>query len=355
MPLRRHDDECTIPFPQGFPKGAREEGSPMIGDAEIQQHAVLAGFALPGLPCSYSGKVRDAFDLTEGSRILVATDRLSVFDRVIGCIPFKGQILNQMALYWFQQTADIIANHVRAAIDPNAVVVERLDMLPIEIVVRAYMAGTSRTSLWTLYKTGERTLYGLRFPDGLQENHLLPHPVITPTTKAEGGGHDEPITAADIVTRGLLPADRWEEVASAALRLFVRGRDIPRRYGLILVDTKYEFGLTRDGRLMVADEVHTPDSSRYWLADSYEGRMARGEKPENLDKDFARAWVMARCDPYRQPIPSLPAETVVEFARRYMRLYEIVTGTPFVPPPADPPLATRVRINIERYRACLGS
>lgn len=325
----------------------------MMDNAEIKRYlttAVLAGIDLMALGQRHQGKVRDNFDLADGTRVVVATDRLSVFDQVIGCIPFKGMILNQMALYWFEQTADIIANPVLAAIDPNVVVVEQLDMIPVEVVVRAYMTGTSRTSLWTMYKAGDHTLYGLRLPAGLRENHPLPYPILTPTTKARAGGHDEPISAADVVARGLLTAEQWERVADAALRLFVRGREIARCHGLILADTKYEFGLASDGRLIVADEIHTPDSSRYWRADSYEARLTRGEAPENLDKDFARIWVTARCDPYRQQIPPLPQETVVAFARLYVSLYETVTSKTFVPPPLDPPPTVRIRANIERYQ-----
>ena len=322
----------------------------MLHTTEIEQRLTetLVGIDLPMLPCRHRGKVRDNFSLADGSRIVVSTDRLSVFDKVIGYIPFKGQILNQIALHWFQQTADIVDNPVRAAIDPNVVIVDHLSMIPIEVVVRAYMTGTSRTSLWTLYKAGARTIYGLCFPEGLRENHPLPQLVLTPTTK---GAIDTPISAADIVAHGFLSAEKWEQMAEIALRLFVRGSTIARGRGLILADTKYEFGFTTDGRLMVADEIHTPDSSRYWIAASYEDRLSRGEAPENLDKDFARSWVVARCDPYHQPIPTLPTETVISFTHRYVSLYEAVTGTAFVPPPLIPPAHIRVRASIERYCA----
>lgn len=326
----------------------------MLHTTEIEQRliatATLFGIDLPTLRFCHRGKVRDNFDLADGSRIVVSTDRLSVFDKVIGCIPFKGLILNQIALHWFQQTADIIANHVLAAIDPNVVVVEKLSMIPIEVIVRAYLTGTSRTSLWTLYKAGARTPYGLCFPEGLRANHPLPQPVLTPTTK---GAIDTPISAADIVAHGLLSSEQWERIADIALRLFARGSAIALRRGLILADTKYEFGFATDGRLMVADEIHTPDSSRYWVADSYEDRLSRGEGPENLDKDFARSWVMASCDPYHQPIPTLPLEKIIDFTRRYVILYESVTGLAFVPPPLTPPIHTRVRASIERYCATL--
>ncbi|KAF0114768.1 MAG: phosphoribosylaminoimidazole-succinocarboxamide synthase [Rhodospirillaceae bacterium] len=328
----------------------------MMTDKDIESYftTMLNWVDLPDLSPCHRGKVRDGYDLADGSRILVATDRLSVFDQVIGRIPFKGQVLNQTALFWFQHTTDIIANAVRAVIDPNVVVMERLKMIPVEVVVRAYMAGTSKTSLWTLYKNGGRFLYGHHFPADLRENHPLPHPVITPTTKSIGGKHDRPIAPANVVAAGFLDADRWEQIADAALRLFARGQEIARRRGLILVDTKYEFGLAPDGRLLVADEIHTPDSSRYWLAESYETRLAKGEKPENLDKDFARAWVADRCDPYRQPIPPLSPATMVEFARRYVHLYETITGETFVPPALDPPVIERVRANIKRYVAGKG-
>jgi phosphoribosylaminoimidazole-succinocarboxamide synthase len=215
--------------------------------------------------------------------------------------------------------------------------------------VRDYLAGTTATSVWSMYRQGRREMYGLRFPDGLRENEKLPVTVVTPTTKAQGGEHDEPIAPAEIIGRGLMSAAQWDEVSATSLALFARGREIAARCGLILVDTKYEFGLDRAGRLILADEVHTPDSSRYWFAESYARRFARGEPPDSFDKDFLRRWVAARCDPYRDPIPPIPRDVIVATAAVYIGAFETITGRSFAPAdPETPPLA-RIRANLRRY------
>jgi phosphoribosylaminoimidazole-succinocarboxamide synthase len=222
-------------------------------------------------------------------------------------------------------------------------------MLPVEVVVRDYLAGTTATSIWPMYRAGRRVLYGVRFREGLRKNEKLPETIVTPTTKGEAGAHDAPVTPEQVVERGLLAAAEWEEVRALALALFARGRERAAANGLILVDTKYEFGLDEEGRITLADEIHTPDSSRYWLAASYAERFAAGEDPETLDKDFLRRWIIARCDPYAEPIPPIPPETLVEFSLRYIALYEIVTGQRFEPPPAEPPARERIRENLTRY------
>jgi phosphoribosylaminoimidazole-succinocarboxamide synthase len=223
---------------------------------------ILPEAVLPELPKHYRGKVRDNYDLPDGRRLIIATDRLSAFDRNIVAIPFKGQVLTQIARFWFDRTAEICPNHVIDYPDPNVLLCKRLDILPIEIVVRDYLAGTTATSVWSMYRAGRREIYGLRFPDGLRENEKLPQTVITPTTKARDGEHDEPVTPAEILDRGLLTGAEWREVSEKALALFARGRDIAAGRGLILVDTKYEFGRDHDGKILLADEIHTPDSSR---------------------------------------------------------------------------------------------
>jgi phosphoribosylaminoimidazole-succinocarboxamide synthase len=215
--------------------------------------------------------------------------------------------------------------------------------------VRDYLTGTTATSIWPIYEAGQRLIYGIPFPDGLRQNQKLPATIITPTTKAGDGEHDEPLTADEIVQHGLLTPAQWREVARLASALFARGREIARERGLILVDTKYEFGFDRAGRIILADEIHTPDSSRYWLADSYERRFAAGEPPEPLDKDFLRRWVIARCDPYRDPIPPIPRDVILEAARRYIEAFETLTGREFVMPPSDPPAMARIRANLSRY------
>jgi phosphoribosylaminoimidazole-succinocarboxamide synthase len=309
---------------------------------------VLIATDLPGLPPPSRGKVRDNYDLPDGRRLIIATDRQSAFDQVLAAVPFKGQVLTATARFWFEATADVCRNHALAFPDPNITVARRLRMLPVEVVVRDYLAGTTATSIWPMYRDGQRLLYGIRFPDGLRKNEKLPETIVTPTTKGVTGAHDEPITAGQILEQRLLTPAQWEEVRSVALALFARGRERSARNGLILVDTKYEFGLDDDGRINLADEIHTPDSSRYWLAASYTDHFVAGEEPETLDKDFLRRWIIARCDPYTEPIPPIPAETLVEFSLRYITLYEMVTGERFWPPPAEPSTRERIRANMER-------
>ncbi len=310
---------------------------------------VLRDATIPELPNHYSGKVRDNYDLPDGRRILIATDRLSAFDRILATIPFKGQVLTQTARFWFEQTGDICPNHVLEYPDPNVVVGRRLDILPVEVVVRDYLAGTTGTSILTMYKAGQREMYGIRLPDGMRDNQRLPHPILTPTTKAFDGGHDEPLSPDAIVAQGLLTAAQWQTLSDHALALFARGQEIAARRGLILVDTKYEFGTDPQGNIVLADEIHTPDSSRYWFAASYADRFARGERPESFDKDFVRSWVAARCDPYQDAIPEIPADIVLETAEVYIRAFETITGQTFQPPPAGEVPLQRIRRNLARY------
>lgn len=312
-------------------------------------YPVLADATIPELPAHYRGKVRDNYDLPDGRRIIIATDRISAFDRILAAIPLKGQVLTQTARFWFEETRDICPNHVLDYPDPNVVVGRRLDILPVEIVVRDYLAGTTGTSILTLYKAGQRQMYGVRLPDGLRDNQKLPQPIITPTSKAFDGGHDEPLTPEEIVSQGLLTAAQWQQLSDTAFALFARGQEIARRHGLILVDTKYEFGTDAEGRIVLADEIHTPDSSRYWLAGSYEDRFARGERPESFDKDFVRSWVAARCDPYKDPIPEIPAEVIRDTAQVYVRACETITGRRFEMPDRNRPVLERIRENLAKY------
>ncbi len=310
---------------------------------------VLTEAAFPELPNYYRGKVRENYDLADGRRILISTDRQSAFDQVLAAVPFKGQVLTQTARFWFEATADICPNHVIEYPDPNVVVGRRLDMLPIEMVVRDYLTGSTDTSIWSMYRAGGRHMYGLDFADGMVKNDRLPATILTPTTKAAVGGHDAPISPAEIVATGLLTQARWDELARLSLALFARGREIAARNGLILVDTKFEFGVDGDGRITLADEILTPDSSRYWQAVSYAGRHAGGDEPESLDKEFLRLWIAARCDPYTQPIPTIPDDTLVEFSRKYISLFETVTGRAFDAPPDGEPVKERIRRNLARY------
>jgi phosphoribosylaminoimidazole-succinocarboxamide synthase len=267
---------------------------------------------------------------------------------VLAAVPFKGQVLTQTARFWFDATADVCLNHVLDYVDPNVVVARRLDMLPVEMVVRDYITGSTDTSIWPMYKRGERRLYGIDFPEGLAKNQKLPATILTPTTKGALGSHDVPTTPAEIVAKGVLSQARWDELARASLALFARGREIAAKNGLILVDTKYEFGVDADGRLTVADEIHTPDSSRYWRADGYAARFAAGEEPENLDKEFLRLWIAARCDPYKEPIPEIPPETLLEFSGKYIALFEQVTGRRFEPPSLERPVRERVAASLKK-------
>jgi phosphoribosylaminoimidazole-succinocarboxamide synthase len=310
---------------------------------------VLDDATLRELPNHYRGKVRDNYDLPDGRRIIIATDRLSAFDRNIAAIPFKGQVLTQIARFWFDQTAELCPNHVIEYPDPNVLVCRRLDILPVEVVVRDYLAGTTATSIWSMYKAGHREIYGVCFPDGLRENEKLPHTILTPTTKARDGEHDAPITAEEIFAQGLLTKAQWREVSERAFALFARGRDIAARRGLILVDTKYEFGLDPAGRILLGDEIHTPDSSRYWFAETYPRRFAAGEPPDSFDKDFLRRWVAARCDPYRDPIPPIPREVIAETARVYIEAFQTITGDSFAPSQPGVPVLDRIRANLRRY------
>jgi phosphoribosylaminoimidazole-succinocarboxamide synthase len=319
--------------------------------AELKARAelILDDATIPELPNHYRGKVRDNYDLPDGRRILIATDRLSAFDIALACIPCKGQVLTQTARYWFEATKDICPNHVLEYPDPNVVIGQHLNILPVEVVVRGYLAGTTGTSILTMYKNGQRAMYGTTMPDGMRDNQALPHPIITPTTKAMDGAHDMPLTPEDIVAGGLLPAAQWQEVTDYAFALFARGQEMAAKNGLILVDTKYEFGTDAAGRIVLADEIHTPDSSRYWFQESYRGRFEAGARPDSFDKDVMRAWVAARCDPYKDPIPEIPTEIVLETARVYIAAFERITGRTFDYPDPSEPVLTRIRRNLAGY------
>lgn len=277
----------------------------------------------------YIGKVRHVYDTPEGHKMLVTSDRLSAFDRQITTIPFKGQVLTQLSRFWFEQTKDICPNHVIDYPDPNIVVCQDLEMLPVELVVRGYLAGSTGTSVLTMYKKGQREMYGTTFPDGMVDNQKLPTPIITPTTKAATGDHDAPLSAEQIVDEGILPKDVWEQVSAYALALFARGQEIAAKAGLILVDTKYEFGFDKDGVLTLGDEIHTPDSSRYWMADTYQAAIDVGKEPTTLDKDQIRRWVVARVDAYKDDIPAIPDDLRVSTAETYIDVYEKITGQKF--------------------------
>ena len=299
----------------------------------------LGGVDVPGLGEKMEGKVRDMY--RQGDQVvLITTDRISAFDRVLGLIPYKGQVLNQLSAWWFEQTQGILANHVISVPDPNVTIAHAAAPLPVEIVVRGYITGVTKTSLWYLYEQGDRQPYGIPLPDGLHKNDPLPHPIITPTTKAEKGGHDERLTEAEILARGLVSEELWAQVSAAAIALFRRGQLIARQAGLILVDTKYEMGLI-NGQLALIDEIHTPDSSRYWIADTYQ---PGGDEPENFDKEFLRKWYAAQGYRGDGIPPTMPDEFIAQVAARYISAYEQLTGTTFVP--AEQPAAARIIKNL---------
>jgi len=279
---------------------------------------------IPELGERLEGKVRDIY-LRGNEVVLIATDRHSSFDRIIAYVPGKGEVLNRLSAFWFDQTREIIPNHVLALPDPNVTIAKRCTPLPIEAVMRGYLSGVTGTSLWTRYQKGERDFGSFRLPDGMRKNEKLRAPAFTPSTKEQE--HDRNVTPQEIVDSGLLSRDLLARVEDASRRLFLRGQELARARGLILVDTKYEFGLDREGALMLIDEVHTPDSSRYWQGDSYEARVTRGLEPDYFDKEFLRLWFMEHCDPYRDAtLPEAPADMVEELSRRYAAIFHQLTG-----------------------------
>lgn len=292
------------------------------------------------------GKVRDIY--TQADKIiLVSTDRYSAFDRNLALIPFKGQILTQISRWWFERTADIIQNHLIESPDPNVVVVKKCTVIPIEMVVRGYITGVTGTSLWTLYQKGQRNFGDFTLPEGMHKNQKLDTPVITPTTKADD--HDRPLTTQDIIKQKIVPEELWRQLAETAVKLFKKGQKIALEQGLILVDTKYEFGLTETGQLILIDEIHTPDSSRYWQASNYQQRINAGQEPEYFDKEFLRLWFKQHCDPYTDKIlPKAPEEMIVELSYRYIQIYEQITGTRFQTD-LNTPIIERITKNLQKY------
>jgi phosphoribosylaminoimidazole-succinocarboxamide synthase len=283
------------------------------------------------LPGKQTGKVRDWYELQHGQRLLVTTDRLSAFDRILTRVPYKGQVLNQLAAWWFDQTRDVIANHKIGVPDPNATIVTRAQPFAVEVIVRGYITGVTSTALWYRYAIGERNIYGYHFPDGLCKNEQLTEPIITPTTKGGPTGHDERLTCAEVVEHGLFDQATWDQVQAAALAIFKCGQAIAARNGLILVDTKYEFGRAPDGRVLLIDEVHTPDSSRFWKADSYAERFVQGAEPENFDKEFVRLAYAKQGYRGDGPIPAMPDDLWIAASERYIQIYEMLTGQVFEP------------------------
>lgn len=318
----------------------------MLTVEEIRNNIPLAfeSSNLP-LPQRSSGKVRDWYQLPDHRRLIITSDRLSAFDRNLAVIPYKGQVLNQLAAWWFNQTADVIPNHLLSVPDPHASEVLDVDPLPVEVIVRGYITGVTSTALWYRYSLGERSIYGYQFPDGMQKNQKLQQPIITPTTKGGASGHDERLTCNEVVEKGYLDEESWQQIQNAALAIYNRGQEVAQKSGLILVDTKYEFGRTLNGEIVLIDEVHTPDSSRFWKIESYMQRFKAGLEPENFDKEFIRRYYADLG--YRgdgQP-PQVPDELWVQASQRYILIYEMFTGTTFQAGeyPVEPRLLNNLR------------
>jgi phosphoribosylaminoimidazole-succinocarboxamide synthase len=292
------------------------------------------------------GKVRDWYDLPGSRRLIVTSDRLSAFDRNLAVVPYKGQVLNQLSAWWFEQTRSIVANHMLSVPDPNAMLVVEVEPFPVEVIVRGYITGVTSTALWHRYALGERDIYGYTFPEGLRKNQVLPQPIITPTTKGGPTGHDERLTCQQVTQQGLLDPQTWDRVQDAALGLFKRGQETATRAGMILVDTKYEFGRAPDGQILLIDEVHTPDSSRFWKAAGYQARFEKGEEAENFDKEFIRLAYVERG--YRgegQP-PVMPVDLWASASQRYIDIFERLTGATFIP--GSYPVGPRLEANLKK-------
>ena len=299
---------------------------------------------LDALGTKYEGKVRDNYSTKDGRRILVTTDRISAFDRVLGTLPFKGQVLNGIAAWWFDQTKDVAPNHVLDVPDPNVLIGLECEPLPVEMVVRAYLTGVTSTSIWTHYAAGARTFCGHALPDGLAKHEKLPEPILTPSTKAEKNGHDVSASRAEILAMGHVSERDFDAAAEIAMALFARGQQLCAERGLILVVTKYELGKKKDGTIVVIDEIHTPDSSRFWYSATYAQRLAQGGDPESFDKEYVRRWLAAQGYTGDGPQPPLTDAIRIEASRRYIEACDTIRGTAFIPDLGDP--LPRIRKNL---------
>lgn len=294
-----------------------------------------------------AGKVRDIYEQKD-RLILISTDRHSSFDRIIAHVPHKGQVLNQVSAWWFDKTKDIVPNQVIAVPDPNVTVAKKFKTVAIEAVMRGYLTGVTDTSIWTRYGNGERQFGDLQLPDGMKKNQKLATPVFDPTTKEET--HDRALTPEEMIAEGFVTQELFDKVKATATSLYFRGQEIAERRGLILVDTKYEFGQDEKGGLVLIDEIHTPDSSRFWQLGTYAERFDAGKEPEYFDKEFLRIWFKEHCDPYKdEKLPEAPAEMVQEMSNRYIKMYEQITGEKFMP--GDEPILARIENNLKEYAA----
>lgn len=302
----------------------------MIQSKTISQSLpyILDTISVPHLGKKYQGKVRD-FYIKNDKRILITTDRQSAFDVILGHIPYKGSVLNLLSAFWFKKTKHIVSNHMLATPDANVLIAQNCEPISVEMVVRGYISGVTNTSIWGSYAKGDRLIYGLSFPEGLKKNQKLAQPVITPTTHGGGkGGHDERLTKEEIIKRKIVDKKLYNQMEKAALALFDYGSKLCKKRGLILVDTKYEFGLYK-GQLMLIDEIHTPDSSRFWITKTYKERFEKGLEPENFDKEFLRLWYVKRGYKGDGNPPKMALQLIIDLAKRYIAVYEKITGKKF--------------------------
>ncbi len=298
---------------------------------------------VPGLTPE-RGQVRDNYVLPDGRRVVITTDRFYVYNRQVGLVPYKGQVLNQLTNWWFEQTADILPNHVIDVPDPNVTVALTANPLPIAVVVRGFVSGITPTSLWAQYEAGQREIYGIQFPEGLRKNQELPRPVLTATSKEFGRSHEHPLTHAEVLDLGL-SRGLWDRIQESALKLFLRGRQLSILADLILVDSKYEFGLDLNGDLVLIDELHTPDSSRFWRADTYDERFEENEEPDSFDKEFVRLWYQAQGYGENDKLRPLSEDMIITISQRYQRVYELLSGRTFQP--ASYPAQKRVLLALQ--------
>lgn len=334
--------KTTVGAGMGF-GGHSRSGAPVVGCAAVEKTRLEQALAhplletnFPTLGAFYKGKVRDCYSTEDGRRIIVVTDRISAFDRSLGVLPLKGQLLNAVARFWFEKTAHLVPNHVIAVPDPNVMVAKECTPLPVEMVLRAYLTGTTSTSIWVHYEKGAREFCGHRLPEGMRKHEKLPGVIVTPSTKAGHGDHDVSASREEILKLTGMPAEDFDEAERLARLLFAEGQRHCAEQGLILVDTKYEFGKTKDGQIVVIDEIHTPDSSRFWFAETYEDRFRAGQDPESFDKEYLRRFLAAQGFRGDGPIPPIPDEIRVESSMRYVTAVEKIMGQPFVPNLEEP-------------------
>jgi len=302
----------------------------------------LDGTDLP-LGTKYEGKVRDNYT-HEGKRYLVTSDRISAFDRVLGTLPYKGQVLNALAAWWFEETRSVAPNHLLEVPDPNVMVARECEPLPVEMVMRSYLTGVTSTSIWSHYEKGAREFCGHVLPDGMKKHQRLEKPILTPSTKAAKGDHDVSVSREELLAEGKISSADFDAAAEIAKALFAHGQQVCAARGLILVDTKYELGKTKEGEIVVIDEIHTPDSSRYWYAKSYEERFEAGEDPESFDKEYVRRWLKSVGYAGDGPSPTIPDDVRVEASRRYIEACDVIRGEAFAPNTEEP--QARIRRNL---------